>query len=780
MTSERRYKISVANSRFSKTWKNKEISWRDLIKSLQGTTRTHETVAEFAKMPKLQQDKIKDVGGFVGGWLKDGLRRTNTVANRSLITLDLDEATSETWTEFSMIYDNLSAICYSTHKHTPNKPRLRLVIPLDRDVTPEEYEAISRKLAESIGIDQFDDTTYQASRLMYWPSTSKDGEYFFQVQTGECLIADEYLSRYADWKDVRDWPVSSRQTEATKRHAEKAEDPFTKDGIIGAFCRAYPISAAIETFLDDIYTKGDRVDRYTYKGGSTSNGLVTYDDKFAYSNHSTDPASGKLCNSFDLVRIHKFGELDKEMGESNNAPSRLPSFKAMSNLTINDKGVKAELLDAKTEDSEWKLRFETNSKGTPLLTVANFSLIIANDTNLKDHIRMNELTHQPEAYRELPWDYVGQLRDEDDAQLKRYIELNYGIYHNSKLQEAVICEADDHKYHPIKDYLNSLSPWDGVPRVESLLIDYLGADDNEYVRAVTRKTLVSAVARILDPGCKFDYMLTLVGPQGVGKSSFIRALCGEWYIGLESGISGKESVEQLQGRWIVEVEELSSLKKAEVEQIKTYLSKQEEQVRMAYARHTGVFKRQNIFIGTTNNRNFLRDLTGNRRFWVVDITRGIKRLPNPDDAEACRKWREQIWAEALIRYQKGEKRYLDTPALESLSEEAQASHMEEDPWVSMIADYVERLLPENWEKMEIFDRRQWLQEGSNEGKIERERVCALEIWCECLNGRKETLSTYDANRINQILDRLGGWERNKNPLRFGRPYGQLRGFVRKE
>lgn len=214
--------IATGQSRKSKLWKNTKMSWGDFVERLKTTTRTSETQGEFANMPKSQQDDIKDVGGFVGGKVKNGKRQSGSIENRILLTLDADFADSDFCDNISMFYDFTYCI-YSTHKHTAEKPRFRLVILLSRPCTPDEYEAVARMVAYDIGIDMFDDTTYQPHRLMYWPSTSIDGEYVFEHEENKPLDVDKVLAKYEDWRDVSSWYVSSRTTKALDRQVKKQE-----------------------------------------------------------------------------------------------------------------------------------------------------------------------------------------------------------------------------------------------------------------------------------------------------------------------------------------------------------------------------------------------------------------------------------------------------------------------------------------------------------------------------------------------------------------------------
>ena len=310
-------KIAYGNSRMEKRWKNNEISWDDFCRRVSTTQTTTETVEEYRKMTKPQQDAVKDVGGFVGGHLRGGRRKTGTVLCRSMLTLDMDHGTPDILDELSLF--NSHELCvYSTHKHTPEAPRLRLIFPLKRDVSEEEYPALARKVAQEIGMDLFDETTYQPHRLMYWPSTSRNGEYVYQVMDGDILDPDAYLGMYDDWRDVSTWPISSRESEAVKKAAKQQADPLTKTGAVGAFCRTYPIREAIEKFLPDVYAPSAMEGRYDYIPADSSAGVIIIDEKFAYSFHATDPACGRLLNAFDAVRVHKFPDDDPK-----NSPRRM-------------------------------------------------------------------------------------------------------------------------------------------------------------------------------------------------------------------------------------------------------------------------------------------------------------------------------------------------------------------------------------------------------------------------------------------------------------------------
>lgn len=259
---DRALSIATGTGRWTKKWKNTTILWSDLLDRLSRFVVTNETVAQYKAMDKHRQSEVKDVGAFVGGYCKDGDRTSTT--QRSCLCLDADYADDDLWPDWELMYGCAAAI-YSTHKHTPEAPRLRLVIPLSRDVDPDEYVAIGRMVAGDLGIDKFDDTTYQPQRLMYWPSCSIDAEKVFEHLDAELLAPDTVLDRYIDWHDVSAWPVSSRVAELVHRSATKQKDPLTKPGLVGAFCRTYSIHEAIDKFLPETYLPcDDSKDRFTY------------------------------------------------------------------------------------------------------------------------------------------------------------------------------------------------------------------------------------------------------------------------------------------------------------------------------------------------------------------------------------------------------------------------------------------------------------------------------------------------------------------------------------
>lgn len=797
--------IAIGRSRKEINYVNKSISYLDFINNyIKNTKYTKENYKEYINFSKDIQDNIKDVGGFVGGFLKDGKRRKDTVINRSLVTLDADFAYENMIEDIEKNCDFAMCI-YTTHKHTKENPRFRIVIPLSYEVDPIEYEAIARKLAFNIGIDYFDDTTYSPSRLMYFPSTSKDGEYVFKIIDKTWLNPKDILNSYENYKDESSWPFSSRTKGKVINSSTNTpkENPRLKEGIIGAFCRVYNVVDVIEKYLSNIYKKVDSDYRYTYINGSSSNGLIIYENgDFAYSHHSTDVCLDKLCNSFDLLRLHKFSNLDEKV--SVDTPiNKLPSYINMIEFISKDEKVILELGNSKLKQAKedfkdlynlnednneniWITKLEVDKKGMYKASNKNIVTILENDINLKGKIAYNLFSNRTMVKGDLPWRSVSDKvrgdiwQDSDDANLRVYIDITYGIVAPYKINDGLAIIEKKNKYHPIIDYLNS-NTWDKVSRVDTLMIDYLGAEDCEYTRSITRKMLVAAVSRVFNPGIKFDYMLVLVGRQGIGKSYIINLLGREWYSDSLNTVYGKEAYEQLQNAWILEMAELSATKKADAEAIKHFISKTEDSYRQAYGRRVDTFKRQCVFFGTTNENEFLKDRTGNRRYWplMVGVNKPLKSLFKDLNKNEI----NQIWAEALYLYKCGEKLILEGE-VEREATLKQEQHLESNSKEGMIREFLNMKLPKSWDKMDIFERRIYIGEGNGlreEGCIIRDKVCSAEIWVELFGGDMKMFYKGNAREINDILRKIDGWSALKNgagKLRFGKIYGVQRAFIR--
>lgn len=763
--------ISTGKSRKDYKWRSLDTDWASFVARLREPVRTHETAREYRAMSKEDKSRAKDVGGFVGGRLKDGRRLKDAVLDRCLVTLDLDYAEQDAWDNIA-IWGWRCAL-YSTHSHRPEAPRLRLILPLDRAVTPEEYEPIARRVGESIGFDQLDLSTFELNRLMYWPSCPRDGEYVFREQEGEVLCADEVLASYGPdeaWKDTRLWPIGKKEPEIRRKETKRRGDPRDVPGIVGLFCRAYSIREAIDTFLADKYEEGPD-GRYTYTGGSTTGGGVVYAagdgaEVWMYSNHGTDPAGQQLCNAFDLVRIHLFGERDGDLAAQDTPITKRPSYALMAELASRDREVlrlKAEEAQARAEeqfgdldgskngektvtsarhdeidrgdganddapdpdevtddfdpdaaewDEHWMEKLDTDAKGNYTATISNILAVLLNDPKLRGRIATDRFAMRRCVIGSVPWrrgkEGVSRYwEDADDGGLRMYLESVWRMVSRPNVEDAVQQAAEKQSFHPVRRYLRGLQ-WDGVERLDTMLIRALGADDTPLNRAISRKWMVAACKRVFRPGCKFDTLLVLVSPrQGIGKSMFGDVLGGEWFKDGLGNLDSKDARQELRGKWIVEVSEMAATKKAEDEQIKQFFACRVDSYRESYGRHSKDFPRQCVFIGTSNIREFIVDETGGRRYWPVEVHADAETAH--DRIEALRAERDQLWAEAMVRYREGESVEIRDASLREEVLEAQERSTQQDEWVGMIQAYLDRPRPANWEQLTPEQRHDYIQ-----------------------------------------------------------------------
>lgn len=818
MNFDRQISISAGTNRKDTHWKRLTMTVSELYDKLRLPSRGAETLAAYVKMKKSQQDNLKDVGGYMAGTLSGGRRKASAVTGRDVITLDFDNIPAWGTDDVIAKLDELgcSYCVYSTRKHAPNAPRLRILIPTDRTMTPDEYEPCARRVAAHVGISKADPTTFEVGRLMYWPSCCADSEYVYKTADAPLMAADFLLGTYVNWKDVESWPQVPGVFSYTKL-AVKQGDPESKPGVVGAFCRTYDVFRAMDELLPGIYeATDDGKDRFTYTGGTTTGGAIVYDSgKFLFSHHATDPCSGRLVNAFDLVRLHKYGDMDDE--NDPNAPvNKLPSYKQMCQYAVSldevalvimkeqhDKAIEdftgvtaasdpapttpptpsddfnpGELAPDENDDdqSKWMLKLQREVQSGKIKgTIDNMMIILENDPLLKGRFALNRFANRGEVLAQLPWEHDYKHRrmwsDTDTNGLYWYVEKFYGITSRGNIDAALDVHAATHAFNDVQDYIEGLA-WDGTPRLDTLFIDYLGATDDEYNRTVCRKAFVAAIARAMMPGCKFDCMLILCGPQGVGKSTILDKMSRGFFNDSIRTFEGKDASELLQGVWLIEVAELDAFRRTDVACIKQFLSLRADRYRAAYGRNVKELPRCCVFFGTCNQMDFLQDTTGNRRFWPVDVSMipPAKSVFRDLDAEI-----DQIWAEAKARWQAGEELYL-SGAVEEEARKRQEEHREALVQEGPIAEFTARQVPNDWAKWPIDRRRDYWANASHGDYtlVDRDRICAAEIWCELYGKNMSDMKKADAREINAALSRLNGWRRSEKVLYFG-PYSTQRG-----
>lgn len=830
----RNFVIYTAKSRKAALWSRADMTWPELRDRLTSFQVTRETLDEYVSFDRDRQTQIKDVGGFVGGTLADGIRKKANLKARSLVTLDFDGFTA---TQLKEVQEKFPGVCwavYSTHRHRPGDWRVRVVIPLGRDVDPEEYVALSRKVAEMIGMHGIDRTTFEPCRMMFWPSRPCDAEFIAEANdAGELLDPDRVLSLYDDWRDPAQWPrtegeadlfscaglpTSDPRTAAIWRElagkgrpsgaddGSGMEDPTKKHGIVGAFCRTYTISEAIAAFIPDAY-KPYRPGRYTYAGGSTVGGAVTYDDKWIYSNHATDPIGGREMNAWDMVRVHRFGHLDARSRAK--SVTELPSSAAMYDLAVESADVRRELardsweqaraafdgIEVPDDDDEeqqreldaWaaveeKLR---DKKGKFRPSRQNILTVLLKHPMMKARIRYNEFSGRMEVHGAMPWKRPAgrALTDTDMAGLRYWLDKVYDVSGKEKIDDAVECMKGHTAYHPVREYLDGLE-WDGTPRIANLLPDVLGAKDTPLNRRLSELILVAAVARVRRPGVKVDTCVTLFGPEGCGKSSLVSLMGGEWFTDSPPQIGTKDGLQSLRGKWLIELGEMSAVKRADLDAVKNFITSQTDSYRPAYGRNEIEVERQCVFVATTNDRYCLRGYGDNRRFPVVEVRPELRKDPG-GVWEYIPRWRDQLWAEADRMWRDGYQLWLTAEEMETVREINRGHSLDLNNAVFEVIDaYLDMEIPDNWRDMSREDRKAYVRgnkvQWASAITMPRRQVCVAELLTECLDLRQGTKEyTSQAREVAAYMDRAKpDWRRKPSLLRTDPIFGRQRGWVR--
>jgi predicted P-loop ATPase len=404
---------------------------------------------------------------------------------------------------------------------------------------------------------------------------------------------------------------------------------------------------------------------------------------------------------------------------------------------------------------------------------------LENDPKLKGHLWHDLFSGFDIVVGGLPWDKDAKMwGNRDDANLRIYLDEHYGITGKDKIKDAKDAILTRHSKHPIRDYLKNLN-WDGEERLDRLIIDYLGAEDTPLNRAMTRKHFTAAVARVMTPGIKYDYCLILQGKEGIGKSTLLDKMGGAWFNDSLITMEGKTGMEQLRCGWIIELAELSGIKRSEVEQVKSYISRRDDIYRAAYGTTVERHPRQCVFCGTTNENYFLKGDTGNRRFWVISVDASLQ---TKTMAELSNN-RDQIWAEAVQRWKEGEKLYLDKES-EDAARDRQKIYNDDadDPMPGMLESFLEMQLPADWDCWDLNRRRAYINNPDplDEVGVEKRNVmCAAEFICEQLGlNMRDKEYRYLIRKVNTMMRGMCGWEDVSLTRHVERLYGRQRGFKR--
>lgn len=390
---------------------------------------------------------------------------------------------------------------------------------------------------------------------------------------------------------------------------------------------------------------------------------------------------------------------------------------------------------------EVKKLLKRNKKKVVLQTIENCLIVLRNDPILQGAIRQNILTDRQDIVKDVGWVRSSTtITDTDYQYIMHYLEHNYGLAVEKKIQAAVKIIANENQFHPIRDYLSALQ-WDGVERLPYALPKYLGAEACAYITEALKVFMLGAVSRVFHPGCKFDYMLCLVGGQGTGKSTFFRflAIKDQWFTDDLKSVEGEDIYEQMSGHFIIEMSEMLATASAKfIEAIKSFISRQSETYRTPYDRFPKDRQRQCIFGGTTNTLSFLPlDRTGNRRFLPVPLHREQAEIHLLADEPASRAYIEQLWAEVMEIYRSGNFALDLSPEMEAEAERLRREFMPEDPKAGMIQAFLD----------------------SYTGK----HVCTQLLYKDALKNEFQKPKDWELKEIGDIMNNsIVGWEKCSN------------------
>lgn len=769
---EKKYNMTLFKNRFETTGKLMSRTFADIYFGLKHNVKKSKyTYREYMSSDRNTQAKIKDVGGFIGG-KTDGSRRINGIKiERDLLTLDIDTDKPNVL-EYIKRNFHYYGLIYSTHSHSPEKNRFRIVAPLSRTVNADEYEAVGRRIAFYVENakyetfpDLFDETTFQANRLMFLPSVSIDGEYICELLNLDIMAEEQFiidvdkiLDDYEDYKDIYEW-YKPQKADVTQIGSDVIinKNPLKAKGMVGAFNRTYTISETIDTFLSDIYTL-EKNGRYTYNGGdSFGGGIVLNNDRIFYSHHGTDPANMYYRSAFDLVRIHKFGSFDGDFTPEKEIQDdffdKTDSFRKMVELakTIPEVVENTERnldlrkkLEQKSEEIE--KNFLSDDKEIIELTVnhddedeeenskkwlvhldgikskaGQLSVILANDEFVGNLFYFDTFRDNICFKRKAHWhgyDFkIGQpLTDKDLSHIRVYLDSVYGIIGERIIDDAIVVEADKDKRNGVLDWLESLE-WDGEERIEGFFPKFFKTKDNPFMRVGFKHWLVGAISRIYQAGSPMDLVLIIKGKQGIGKSLFFKRLATPKFSVQQEHLysdtkidfnKSKDSYEQLEGIWIYEWKELAGMNMSDQESIKAFVDKTEDKFRRSYGRRNVEIKRRVAFGGTTNEKTPLRDRTGNRRFIVYESNLAQHECYINKEDIFSEEYRDQLLAEAIHLYKSGYNIFKWTEEELKWWEFANEESTEENDLYGEIENYVNMKKPNSWYSMSEFEMKNYI------------------------------------------------------------------------
>lgn len=574
-----------------------------------------------------------------------GSRANDNVKALTLAVFDLDHMADDVLIGILERLQGYRYIIHSTHADRPGDRCFRLVLALSRPALPKEWFALRQAAIALLGLPA-DPATGDLSRIYFLPSRPRGAAYDVEAGEGRALDVDALVSTsvqnvvpgapstavcieggvtYLD--DLKE-AIAARRYALARSTAEGDEARYeVLDTVLGG--RPFPPSSrnvgihkalSLIAFAVPVGTPWEAILEVVRPSLSATERGPGDEDWFALAERSFRAACDKRA------KLEAVKRLNEELRAGLLVPGRLVPGRALDMVQDEDDGAWRGLLIPK-EDGGAALK----SCGH------NAAVLLEHAPEWRGNLRWNRVTKEIEVL-----DGPYSVSETLDTDVHNWLQFVHGI--SIGLHEVgaqLLCVARKKSYDPLADYLNALV-WDGVGRLEKLLLSYFGAVDDEYTRAVSRCWMISAVARGLAPGSKVDTLLVLEGDQGIGKSSALSVLGGKWFCDTQINIGDKDSRQLASVAWIFELAEMASLRRSDTALLKNFFTQQFDLYRPPYGRVPERFPRRSVFVGTTNDLQYLTDDTGNRRYLPVRCTQ--------IDVDGLARDRDQLWAEAVVRY----------------------------------------------------------------------------------------------------------------------------------
>jgi len=643
-------KIRIAEGINAQTsyWKNKSLTWDELKEKLKNPRKTQESMEQYDNYKKADRHKAKDGLGFVGGFCDKNKRTNETIATRSILTLDFDNCDKNIWNKLEQI--NFECVLYSTHSHRTLKPKIRCIAPLNREINFDEYNFIMRKIVNNLSLwPEIDISCFKISQFMYYPSCSRDAEFYYNNISGSIINPEDFLK--PGWEDelIELRKEDTKDKKTTESKPGPKSNGREKTGPIGEFCRKYTISQVLNQFLSEFYEKGQKKNCYTWIAGEGTDGLkILDDDSLCISYHGTDPAgNGQQCNAFDLIKIHL----------CNDDLSKAVKWCA-DKLGMNEKK------EAKNENPDF-----TFVKWNPDYVMVKFvdptdgalSKRLSEFWNMYEGI---EKKPRLEEYKVLPViENVECLLMHYNLSLKyNLIKRNIEVFHKNKITvytlDSVLVKIQDfgikHGFKPSKEKLEASLIYIAMSNKYNPIHEYLKMSHEKYLKNPSTQPFKDICETIITPepdknwymyhtllqmvwmGCRSEhgeeeeeplrgqFLPVFQGVQGSNKTRWFQSLLPKqfrqnYFMSLKVlDVQNKDHLIEVSSNWLVEIGEISStFKKSDQNSLKAYINDTKDRVRIPYAKEFIDIKRRTCFCGTTNDYEYLTDTTGSRRFLTM-------------------------------------------------------------------------------------------------------------------------------------------------------------------